>query len=170
MDTLALSKLTQGLYILGSQEEKRYVGCVVDAVIQVASKPLVIAVACMKTGYTQSCIQKNNLFSLSVLGQHVDPFVIGNFGYQSSQRVDKWNNVPFFVKENLPFYQDAIAFFSCKVIATHEFDSHILFMAEITDAWQQGTDSCLTYGEYQNTFKIKVMEAFSQYKKEGEKK
>ncbi len=170
MDTTALSKLTHGLYVLGAKDGNRYVGCLVDAVMQASLKPLAVAVSCMKTGYTQSCIRRTNAFSLSVLGQHVDPFVVGNFGYQSSRTIDKWAAVPFVVKDDLPFYQDAVGFLTCHVIATHEFESHVVFMAEVVDAWQQGETCCLTYNDYQNGFKTKVMEAFSQHQQKGEQK
>ncbi len=170
MDTTALSKLTHGLYVLGAKDGNRYVGCLVDAVMQASLKPLAVAVSCMKTGYTQSCIRQTNAFSLSVLGQHVDPFVVGNFGYQSSRTIDKWAAVPFVVKDDLPFYQDAVGFLTCHVIATHEFESHVVFMAEVVDAWQQGETCCLTYNDYQNGFKTKVMEAFSQHQQKGEQK
>ncbi len=167
MDASALLKLTHGLYILGAKDNGRYVGCIVDAVMQASLKPLAVAVSCMKTGYTQKCIQQTNEFSLSVLGAHVDPFIIGNFGYQSSRVTDKWSEESLLIKNDLPFYQDAISFLTCHVVAKYEFESHIIFMAVVTDAWQQGETCCLTYNDYQNGFKTKVMEAFSQHQKKG---
>ncbi len=170
MDISTLSKLTHGLYVLGAKDNTRFVGCLVDAVMQSSLKPLTVSVSCMKTGYTQSCIRRTNEFSLSVLGQHVDPFVVGNFGYQSSRTINKWNAVPVIEKDGLPFYQDGVGFLTCRVIATQEFESHVMFTAEVVDAWQQGETDCMTYNEYQNGFKLKVMEAFSQHQQKGEEK
>lgn len=170
MDVGALSKLTHGLYVLGAKDGERYVGCIVDAVMQASLKPPLVAVSCLKAGYTQNCIRQTNEFSLSVLGRHVDPFVLGNFGYQSSRTVDKWAAVPFVVKDNLPFYQEAISFLTCHVIAIHEFETHVVFMAEVMNAWQQGEMCSLTYNDYQNGFKTKVKEAFVQHQQKGEQK
>ena len=142
MDTTALSKLTHGLYVLGAKDGDRYVGCIVDAVMQASLKPLAVAVSCMKTGYTQSCIRRTNAFSLSVLGQHVDPFVIGNFGYQSGRTVDKWAAVPFVVKDDLPFYREAVGFLTCHVVAMHEFDSHVVKL-RLGDLLRFGADGKL---------------------------
>ena len=45
MELDALYKLTHGLYILGAADNGRPVGSVVDAVMQVANKPVVIALS-----------------------------------------------------------------------------------------------------------------------------
>ena len=46
MNMDALYKLTHGLYILGSRDGDRMVGSVVDAVMQVANKPWILALSC----------------------------------------------------------------------------------------------------------------------------
>ena len=106
MDETALFKLTHGLYVLGAVDEDnggRLVGSIVDGVMQVANKPLIIALSCHNRSYTKSCIEKSGRFSLSVLCQSVDPFVVANFGFQTSEKVDKWANVPYFVEDGLPY-------------------------------------------------------------------
>ena len=54
MQTDALYNLTHGIYILGSNDDKRPVGSVVDAVMQVADKPLVIALSCRNNSFTKN--------------------------------------------------------------------------------------------------------------------
>lgn len=90
MELDALYKLTHGLYILGAADNGRPVGSVVDAVMQVANKPVVIALSCNNQSYTKECIERTGVFGLSVLCKGVDPFVIANFGFQSSRSIDKW--------------------------------------------------------------------------------
>ena len=91
MNMNALYKLTLGLYILGCRDGKRPVGSVVDAVMQVAHKPWMIALSCTNGSYTKQCIDATREFSLSVLSKKVEPWIIANFGFQSSKKVDKWS-------------------------------------------------------------------------------
>ena len=67
MDLDALYKLTHGLYVLGARDENRFAGSIVDAVMQVANKPVAIALSCSNGSYTKQCIEKDGVFSLSVL-------------------------------------------------------------------------------------------------------
>lgn len=111
MDLDALYKLTHGLYVLGARDENRFAGSIVDAVMQVANKPVAIALSCSNGSYTKQCIEKDGVFSLSVLCKNVSPFVVANFGFQSSRNVDKWKNVEYFEEEGLPFLKDNLAIF-----------------------------------------------------------
>lgn len=45
MNMDALYKLTHGVYVLGSRDGDRPVGSVVDAVMQVANKPWILALS-----------------------------------------------------------------------------------------------------------------------------
>lgn len=103
MNMNALYKLTLGLYILGCRDGKRPVGSVVDAVMQVAHKPWMIALSCTNGSYTKQCIDATREFSLSVLSKKVEPWIIANFGFQSSKKVDKWSITKYHVKDGLPY-------------------------------------------------------------------
>lgn len=61
MELDALYKLTHGLYILGAEDSGRPVGSVVDAVMQVANKPVVIALSCNNQSYTKECIERTGV-------------------------------------------------------------------------------------------------------------
>ena len=69
MNIDALYNLTHGVYVLGADDGGRPVGSAVDAVMQVASKPVVLALSCHNGSYTKSCIEKSGRFGLSVLGR-----------------------------------------------------------------------------------------------------
>lgn len=165
MDITALFKITQGVYILGATDGSRFIGRTMDAVMQAASKPPVIAISCLNIGYTRDKIEETGRFSLSVLGEKVDPFVIANFGYQSSREVDKWKNVAYEEKDGLPILTDAAAGLIAEVIEKKVFESHTVFFGEVKDAWRTKEEACLTYRAYQDGFKTKVMEAFQSFKK-----
>lgn len=161
VDLEALYKLTHGLYVLGARDENRFAGSIVDAVMQVANKPVAIALSCSNGSYTKSCIDKTGEFSLSVLCRNVAPFVVANFGFQTSRLVDKWKNVEHTIKDGLPYLNDNLASFRCKVLHTYPLESNTLYVAEVTEA----ATSCrneepLTYLDYRSYFKNDVMESF----------
>ena len=81
MDLDALYKLTHGLYVLGARDENRFAGSIVDAVMQVANKPVAIALSCYNGSSTKQCIENDGAFSLSVLCKNASPFWVANFGF-----------------------------------------------------------------------------------------
>ena len=165
MDENALFKLTHGLYVLGACEPGgRYVGSIVDAVMQVANRPLVLALSCNNNSYTKECIEKTGEFSLSVIGKGVAPLVIANFGFQSSRNVKKWDNVEADIKDGLPYLKDCTAVLKAKVISKQVFSSNTMFAAEVVDGECRKGEEALTYADYRNGFKDKVMQSFQEYK------
>ena len=164
LDVDALYNLTHGLYILGAAEGNgRFVGSTVDAVMQVANKPLVIALSCNNGSYTKECIEKSGEFSLSVLSKKADPFVVANFGFQTSRKVDKWGNVDAHIRNGLPFLTDNIAELHCKVLQKIVYESNTLFIAEVIDCTRTAEGEPLTYFDYRNSFKKDVMASFEKF-------
>ena len=164
MDLDALYKLTHGLYVLGARDENRFAGSIVDAVMQVANKPVAIALSCSNGSYTKQCIEKDGVFSLSVLCKNVSPFVVANFGFQSSRNVDKWKNVEYFEEEGLPFLKDNLAIFRCRVLHKFPLESNTLFVAEVQSAAAaHRPDEPLTYLDYRSYFKNDVMKSFENF-------
>ena len=170
MDLEALYKLTHGLYVLGGSKDGRLVGSIVDAVMQVANKPVVVALSCSNTSYTKECIESSGEFSLSVLCKDVDPFVVANFGFQTSREVNKWDNVKSVQKDGLPYLYDSLAHFRCKILSQNRFESNTLFVAEVVEASRCRDGDPLTYLDYRSYFKTDVMESFKKFIAEKEKK
>ncbi|MBP5534812.1 MAG: flavin reductase [Alphaproteobacteria bacterium] len=162
MDKQALTKLTHGLYVVGAQDVDKngFCGLIVDAVMQVATDPEVIALSLMNAGYTKTQIEKTGQFSLSILGEDVNPFVIANFGFQSSRNVDKWPAVEYQLKSGLPYLKDSLAVLEAKVIEKRVFESHTLFLAKINDAWLEQSGIPLTYEYYQTNLKKEALASF----------
>ncbi|MDR0644454.1 MAG: flavin reductase [Treponema sp.] len=170
MDNTALWKLSYGLYVVGvKKEEGRFGGSVVDAVAQVSTgtQPALI-LSSMKNNLTNALIKNTGEFTLSVLPVNVDPFVVANFGFQSARDVDKWANVPYSLTDGLPVLDCAIASIRCKVLESKEFETHTLFICEITDAQNGKTDAKpLLYADYQLNMKASASEAFKKFKETG---
>lgn len=169
MDMTALYKLSYGLYVLGVKHEDGLGGCIVDAVVQAAGgEAPVLAVACMKNNLTNILIKQSGEFTLSVLPSDVDPFVIGNFGFQSARSAEKWGNVPHTLKDGLPILDAALSYVRCRVLEAKELATHTLFLCEVIDA-QNGSapGKPLIYGDYQTTMKGAAGEAFKKFKESG---
>lgn len=160
MNPDALYKLTHGMYVLGAMDGKRPVGSLVDAVMQAASSPWAIAISCGNNSYTKSCIEKTGEFSLSVLSKEVNPFVVANFGFQSSRNVDKWAKAEYYMKNNLPYLRDSLAVFRFKVLQAFPLISNTVFVAEVTEAEINQKGIPLTYSDYRSYFKQKVLDSF----------
>lgn len=159
MDPKAFFKLTYGLYVVGVRDGDMLGGCVVDAVMQTTVSPPGLVICCGRTTWTHDCIKKTKEFTLSVLPADADPFIIGNFGFQSRRNVDKWKNVDFHLMDGLPVLDEAAAYLFCRVIETKELSTHTLFFCEIADALD-GPAKALSYTEYQESWKPRVLEAF----------
>jgi flavin reductase (DIM6/NTAB) family NADH-FMN oxidoreductase RutF/rubredoxin len=169
MDYKAIFKLTHGLYVVGVKTETGLGGCIVDAVAQITSTdPPVIILASMINNYTNERIKLEKEFTISILSEKVDPFVIGNFGFQSSRNSDKWADVPYIIYNGLPILNGASAYLYCRLLETREFPSHSAFFCEITEAWDGDSETNpLTYRYYQDHMKNITVEAFNKFKENG---
>jgi len=169
MDEKALYRISYGLYVVGIQAENHFGGCVVDAVAQVSGgKAPVIILGSMNNNLTNRLIKEKGEFTLSVLPENVNPFVVANFGFQSAKDVDKWANVPHTVKDGLPVLDGAVAYFRCRTVDAKELATHTAFFCEVTDAWQgENSAKPLIYGDYQREMKSAAVEAFNTFKKTG---
>ncbi|MGN0545106.1 MAG: flavin reductase [Acutalibacteraceae bacterium] len=169
MDKTALFNLSYGLYVIGVKSDfSEFGGCVVDALAQISSgEPSRIAVSCMKNNNTPEMMKKYGEFTVSVLGEGTDPFVLSCFGFQSGRDADKWPLVAHETVNGLPVLKKAVAFMRCKVESFTEFDTHTLFIATVEDAWCGEKDEPLLYSDYHKKYKAAAAEAFAEYKKTG---
>ncbi|PKM72199.1 MAG: hypothetical protein CVU91_10750 [Firmicutes bacterium HGW-Firmicutes-16] len=167
MDNAALYNISYGLYVVGTKIDGKNAGCIVDAFIQSTSAPVPTVILCsIQANQTNAAIKQTGEFMVSILSADVDPFVIGNFGFQSGRDVDKWANVPHKFVEGLPVLDKAVSYFRCKVTDFKELSTHTVFFCDVIGA-ERGEGEPLIYGDYQKFMKPKTLEAFKQYKQTG---
>lgn len=167
MDTSALFKLSYGLYVVGAKIDGKYAGCIVDAFIQSTSSPVPTVILCsIQANQTNAAIKQTGEFTVSVLGDNSDPFIVGNFGFQSGRNADKWANVPHIIVDGLPVLEKAVSYLRCKVTGQNELSTHTAFFCEVTDAWL-GEGEPLIFGEYQKAMKAQTVAAFNAFKESG---
>lgn len=139
-------KITQGMYVLTTKEG----GCIVDSVSQVSSgeNPL-IAVAVMKTNYTNELLKRNDRFALSVLGMEVNPEIIKTFGFQSSKDVNKFQDKKITEIEGIPIIDESLGYMVCEIVDSIENDTHTLFIGKLVEADVFEEKEAMSYGYYQ---------------------
>lgn len=168
----ALYTISNGLYVLAAEDREKhnFSGSLVDAVSQVAVLPNLIMVSCMNTSRTKECIDETGSFGLSVLPQNIDPFVVANFGFQSSREVDKWAKVTHEIKEGLPFIPTSLAKISARVVDKLIYPNNTVYIAEVISAFDVRVGEPLTYKHYRDVMKEACLKSFNEDKPAKEEK
>ena len=158
VDKNALFKLSYGLYILTAQDGEKDNGCIINTVTQLTDTPSRFMIAVNKQNYTHDMILKTGKFNISVLTQEVPFQVFQHFGFQSGRDVDKFADAPECVRSaNGVYYvpKYANAFISGTVIETHDYGTHTMFVADVTQAQILSEVPSVTYTYYFDHIKPK---------------
>ena len=157
MDNKALNSLSYGVFLLGIKNGERINACITNTCFQAANGPNRIAISVIKQNLTCEMIEESGVFTLSVLDQTCSFETIKRFGYQSGRNVNKFEGFEYFTAANgCPYIKkEACAVIEAKVCNKLDLGSHMLFVAEVTDASVFGTTAPLTYADYQNNVKPK---------------
>ena len=75
--------ISYGMYIVGTLDEKREVGCIVNSIMQITSQNPTITISVNHDNYTNKCIEETKMFSVSILPEVVDRNLISIFGFPS---------------------------------------------------------------------------------------
>ena len=156
--TTALFKVGYGLFVLIAKDGDRDNGCIINTVNQITAVPNRLAVAVNKLNYTHDMIMKSGIFNISILSSEVGFSIFKRFGYQSGRDVDKFadfHSVERSANHLLYLTESCNAFLSCKVIATHDYETHTLFICELTEAKIMTSDTSVTYADYFDHIKPK---------------
>jgi flavin reductase (DIM6/NTAB) family NADH-FMN oxidoreductase RutF len=163
------TKLTYGLYVISVADALnggRPAGFVIDAVCQVSmgEEPLVLC-SVMNKNYSKGCIAQEGVFNLSVLPVDVDPFVLANFGFQSSKDVAKWENVAHELRNGLPVLPRAVSWAQLKVKDSRVLDTHTAFFCVPTEAGYLNEEKePVRYADYFTKLKEPAFAAFQAFK------
>ena len=142
MDTTALFSISYGLYIVGTMDGRRPVGCTINTCFQVTSENPLLAISLNKNNYTLDAIRRNKRFSLSVVAEDTDNFIIATFGFSSSRTVDKYEDFGYRMLRDVPIVNgkfcsrlvlDAVNFVDC--------ETHVVVVARLIDAVSRERES-----------------------------
>lgn len=155
MDTKVTRNFTYGLFVITAKDGDKLNGCIINTGIQAASDPLTVAVSLNKADYTCDMIMKTGEFNLTFLSEDAKFETFEHFGYQSGKNVDK------FAKDSLAKFEyklaangipyvttGANAYLSAHVTKSVDLGSHMMFIAEITDAEVFSKTPSVSYSYY----------------------
>ncbi len=173
IEKTAMYQLTYGLFVLTTTDGAKQNGCIVNTVSMLTDNPKRITIFVNKANYTEELLRKTGVFNVSILTEKTPFDVFRQFGFQSGRDVDKFAGRSYPTTENglyyLPEYANAVI--SGKVIDAYDYDTHTLFVAEVTEAVNLSNEPSVTYAYYQSNIKPKPQAAITAEKPEnGEKK
>ena len=156
-DLSALFHLGYGLYVVTSNDGKKDNGLIVNAVSQVTSTPNRIAVTINKENYSHHIIKQTGILNVNCLSTDAPFSLFETFGFQSGRTTDKFAGCEPLRSDNgrifLPKYINS--FMSLKVVQYVDFDTHGMFIGEITEARVLSDRETMTYTYYQKNVKPK---------------
>ncbi len=162
MDTNAMFKLSYGLFVLTARDGDKDNGCIINTASQVTSEPNRITIAVNKNNYTHDMIRKTGTFNVSVLSQDVTFDTFRHFGFQSGRDTDKFadfRDAERSANGLLYVTKGANALISGRVIEEKEFETHTLFIAEVTECRVLSDEPSVTYAYYFEHIKPKPQPA-----------
>ena len=147
----ALHRLSYGLFVLTAREGDKDNGCIINTAAQLTDDPKRISVAVNKKNYTHGMILRTGVFNVSILTEQTPMDVFRHFGFQSGAAVNKFAGCPEEHRAQngvlyVPKYTNA--FLSGRVVQTVEFETHTLFIAEVTEAQVLKNAPSVTYAYY----------------------
>lgn len=158
MDIKALFNITYGLYVLSVKQGEKDNGCIVNSVMQVAEKPVRLAVSVSKQNLTCEMLKESGVFNLSCLTTEADFELFKRFGFQSGRDAEKFQGMSGLKRsENGLYYlsENTNAFLSGKVVEMSDLGTHMLFIAEVTDGEVLSDGWGCSYAYYQADIKPK---------------
>lgn len=150
IEARAMFSLTYGLFVLSAKVDEKENGCIINTVMQITDQKKRLAIAVNRANYTHDMICESGIFNLSVLSTSAPFSVFQQFGYQSGRTVDKLAGMDTAHTENGIFYLNhhTNAVLSARIVDQYIYDTHTLFVAEVTEAKTLSAEPSMTYQYY----------------------
>lgn len=159
MDKKAMNNIACGLFVLTAADGNKQNGCIINTVMQVTDTPLKISVTVNKSNYTTSIIEKTKRFNVSVIDESAKFSLFERFGFASGRDTDKFEGFSEMeMAENGIYYikEATNAYLSAEVVEAVDVGTHIMFVAEVTQAEVLSDVPSATYSYYHMNIKPKV--------------
>lgn len=168
VDPSVFHKFSYGLFVLSAHADGKDNGCIINTAAQLTSTPGRINIAVNKANFTHDMIMKTGVFNLSVLAEDASFDIFKRFGFASGKDTDKFagfeENAARSANGLLYVTQGTNAFMSAKVIDSHDYGTHTLFVAELTEAQILREEPSVTYAYYFEHIKPKPQPQLTQKK------
>ena len=151
IDNTAMFKLSYGLFVLTANEGGKDNGCIINTAMQVTDIPKQICIAVNKKNLTCEMIMATGVFNVCVLTESTPFGIFERFGFVSGRDKNKFADLADTRRtENglLALTKNTNAFISAKVCQTVDCGTHMMFVAEVTEAEVLSSEKSVTYEYY----------------------
>ena len=162
LDATAMFKLSYGLFVLTARDGAKDNGCIINTASQVTAEPNRITIAVNKKNFTHDMIKKTGVFNVSILSQDAVFDTFKHFGFQTGKDTDKFEGYEDAERSANGLYyvtKGTNALISGKVVDAREFETHTLFIAEVTECRVLTDEPSVTYAYYFEHIKPKPQPA-----------
>lgn len=156
IDRKAYNSISYSISIVGSLQDGKYRGCVVNSLQQLtSSSPAKFAVTLNKYNLTEAAVEQTGAFCATVAAADCPHDIINLFGYKSGRITDKFAAYDTKTDDaGCPYITDGMcARLSFRVVQQVDLDSAVLFIAEVTEAEILKEDGALTVDAFKNAGK-----------------
>lgn len=152
----AFFKLQYGLFLLSTKLGEKDNASVINTVMQITDNPKKIVIGINKDSYNCEIIEKTGKFNVSVLTEKTPFDVFKQFGFVSGRDADKTAGMSLKRAENgIVYFEDySNAFISASVVEKVDCGTHMLFVAEVTEAEVLSDEISVTYEYYHKNIKL----------------
>lgn len=152
MNRAAFHNISYGVYIVTSGQNGKFNGQIANSIVQVTSKPAILAICINKENYTHELIKSSRKFTVSIVTEEAPMTFIGLFGFKSGRDVDKLKDIK--TKSGvtgLPIVLDySLGFIEAEVENELDCGTHTIFTGKVVEADLTGEGKPMTYAYYQN--------------------
>jgi flavin reductase (DIM6/NTAB) family NADH-FMN oxidoreductase RutF len=158
IDPATMFKLSYGLFALTAKEGTKDNGCIINIATQITSTPLRISVVVNKANLTHDMIHRTGMFNISVLTESTPFRFFEQFGFHSGRETDKFSGCGYEERtanglRYVPEHTNAVI--SARVADAFQFNTHTVFVADVTQAMVLSAKPSLTYQYYFDHIKPK---------------
>jgi flavorubredoxin/flavin reductase (DIM6/NTAB) family NADH-FMN oxidoreductase RutF len=158
IDPAAMFKLSYGLFVLCAKDGQKNNGCIINTAAQITASPPRISITVNKANFTHDMIIKTKEFTISILDESAPFRIFEQFGFHSGSNTDKFagslykeraaNSIRF-----VPEHTNSMI--SAKVLDSHDYGSHTVFIADVTESLVLSDVPSVTYKYYFDNIKPK---------------
>jgi flavin reductase (DIM6/NTAB) family NADH-FMN oxidoreductase RutF len=150
MNTLALTKIPYGMFIVSSAFDGKIGGQVANTVFQINSDPATIAISISKQNNTHNLLSNSKKAVISTLTEDASFEFIGIFGFRSSKDFDKFAEIEYKLNsDGIPIVTNFInSYFETEIVSQFETKTHTIFLCKVLNCEVLNDNPTMTYSYY----------------------
>ena len=154
MDLSSLEDISYGMYLITTSNGKEDAGCIINTLTQITSKNPIVSVSINKNNYTNKILKESNKFAVSIISENIDSQVISKFGYLSSEKENKFENINYELDNKIKVITNNMcSYLICEVLNIIDAETHDIFIARVESTKKLSNLKPMTYKYYKEVLK-----------------